>query len=119
MPPARTGNSYLNFIASHDGIGMRPIEGILSNNKTKKFFERIKNNGGKFSHRKFMQIDKKVYEANISLFNALKFSDFDKSGKFSFIILDESVRFFCVVVIVVSVMFIIMSLSCCIIYFHI
>ena len=84
MPPARTGNSYLNFIASHDGIGMRPIEGILTNNKTKNLFERIKNNGGKFSHRKFMQIDKKVYEANISLFNALKFSDFDKSGKFSF-----------------------------------
>ena len=41
MPPARTGNSYLNFIASHDGIGMRPIEGILSNNKTKNLFERI------------------------------------------------------------------------------
>ena len=83
MPPAKDGNAYLNFIATHDGIGMRPIEGILDNNKTKKLFKRIENNGGKFSHRKFMQIDKKVYEANISLFNALKFSDTDRSGQFS------------------------------------
>ena len=30
MPPAREGNAYLNFISSHDGIGMRPVEGILN-----------------------------------------------------------------------------------------
>ena len=41
MPPARAGNSYLNFISSHDGIGMRPVEGILSDIKLKKFFNRI------------------------------------------------------------------------------
>ena len=28
MPPAQVGNAYLNFIASHDGIGMRPAEGV-------------------------------------------------------------------------------------------
>ena len=30
MPPARHGRSYFNFIASHDGIGVRPIEGLLA-----------------------------------------------------------------------------------------
>ena len=84
MPPSRNGNAYLNFIASHDGLGMRPIEGILNNAQTKLFFRRIKKNGGKFSHRKFMKINKKVYEANITLFNAFRYSDFDKSGLFGF-----------------------------------
>ena len=31
LPSTKPGNSYLNFIASHDGIGMRPVEGILNN----------------------------------------------------------------------------------------
>tara|TARA_B000000609_G_scaffold135620_1_gene111362 strand:+ start:2464 stop:4209 length:1746 start_codon:yes stop_codon:yes gene_type:complete len=83
MPPSRNGSAYLNFIASHDGLGMRPIEGILNNAQTKTFFRRIKKNGGKFSHRKFMKINKKVYESNISLFNVLKYSDTDLEGKYS------------------------------------
>ena len=29
MPPAQQGNAYLNFLSSHDGIGMRPLEGII------------------------------------------------------------------------------------------
>ena len=29
MPPAPMGCAYLNFTASHDGIGMRPAEGLL------------------------------------------------------------------------------------------
>ena len=36
MPPAQLGNAYLNFIASHDGIGMRPAEGVLSDKEIKK-----------------------------------------------------------------------------------
>ena len=34
MPPTRNGQTYLNFLASHDGIGMRPIEGILNKNQS-------------------------------------------------------------------------------------
>ena len=30
MPPAQLGCAYLNFTASHDGIGMRPADGITS-----------------------------------------------------------------------------------------
>ncbi|HCS54730.1 MAG TPA: alpha-amylase, partial [Planctomycetaceae bacterium] len=29
MPPAPVGCTYLNFTASHDGIGMRPAEGLV------------------------------------------------------------------------------------------
>ena len=84
FPIAKLNNNYLNFIASHDGIGMRPIEGILSTNTQKKFLIRLKKNGGEFSYRKVLGVKKKVYEANITLFNAFKYSDFDKSGIFGF-----------------------------------
>ena len=84
FPIAKLNNNYLNFIASHDGIGMRPTEGILSTNTQKKFLIRLKKNGGEFSYRKVQGVKKKVYEANITLFNAFKCSDFDKSGIFGF-----------------------------------
>ena len=83
MPPAQINNAYLNFIASHDGIGMRPAEGILDNIILDKLFKRVKKNGGKFSFRK-VESDNKVYEANITLFDALKRTDFDKDGIFAF-----------------------------------
>ena len=83
LPSAKPGNSYLNFIASHDGIGMRPTEGILNKKSLDNFLKRLKKNGSKFSFRKVQDISKKVYEANITVFDALKKSDFDPDGKFS------------------------------------
>ncbi len=82
MPPAQINNAYLNFIASHDGIGMRPAEGILDNIILDKLFKRVEKNGGKFSFRK-VETKNKVYEVNITLFDALKRTDFDKDGNFA------------------------------------
>ena len=42
LPNAKLGNSYLNFIASHDGIGMRPTEGILNKKSLNSFLKRLK-----------------------------------------------------------------------------
>ena len=81
LPNTKNGNSYLNFIASHDGIGMRPTEGILSKKILNNFLLRLKKNGSKFSYRK-VQNKKKVYEANITVFDALKKSDYDPNGEF-------------------------------------
>ena len=82
MPPARNGNTYLNFLASHDGIGMRPIEGILNELQSNKMFSRIKKNNGKFSYRKIQGKGKKIYEANITLFDLLSRTDYDKKGNY-------------------------------------
>ena len=82
LPSTMIGNNYLNFIASHDGIGMRPVEGYLNKKNLSKFFRRLKKNGGRLSHRKVQGSSKKVYEANITLFNAFKKTDYDKKGKF-------------------------------------
>ncbi len=83
LPKSKNGNCYLNFIASHDGIGMRPTEGLLSNKVLKDFLNRLKKNGSKFSYRKIQNKSKKVYEANITVFDALKKTNYD-NGKFAF-----------------------------------
>ena len=82
LPSTKYGNCYLNFIASHDGIGIRPTEGILNEKTLSSFLKRLKKNGSKFSYRKVQNKSKKVYEANITVFDALKKSDFDPKGLF-------------------------------------
>ena len=84
LPNTKKGNSYLNFIASHDGIGIRPTEGIFSKKLLNNFLLRLKKNGSKFSYRKINNKKKKVYEANITVFDALKKSNSDLNGKFAF-----------------------------------
>ena len=82
LPATKIGNNYLNFIASHDGIGMRPVEGYLNKENLSRFFKRLKINGGQLSYRKIQGSSKKVYEANITLFDAFKKTDFDKIGRY-------------------------------------
>ena len=83
LPNTKNENCYLNFIASHDGIGIRPTEGLLNEQTLNNFLKRLKKNGSKFSYRKVQNKVKKVYEANITVFNALKKSDYDQKGKFN------------------------------------
>ena len=83
FPCLKKGTSYLNFLASHDGVGMRPVEGLLTKSSLNKLFSRLKKNGGEFSYRKINGSKKQVYEANITLFNTFKASDFDENGNYS------------------------------------
>ena len=84
LPSLKLGNSYLNFLASHDGIGMRPIEGLLKGKNVNDLLKRLKKNGAKFSFRKIQNKSRKIYEANITIFNALKKTNFDKKGNYFF-----------------------------------
>lgn len=51
MPPAYNGTAFFNFIASHDGIGLRPVEGILSETEIDTLANQIESFGGKISWR--------------------------------------------------------------------
>ena len=82
LPNTKNGNCYLNFIASHDGIGIRPTEGLFNKKTLNNFLKRLRKNGSKFSYRKINNKTKKVYEANITVFDALKKSDYDQKGIF-------------------------------------
>lgn len=70
LQPAPEGCSYLNFIASHDGIGMRPLEGLVSEERTAALIERVRERGGFVSLRQLPDGSERVYEINSALFSA-------------------------------------------------
>lgn len=72
MPPAQLGCTYFNFVASHDGIGMRPAEGLLPDDDINQMVDTICDFGGKISKRSANGGGEKIYELNISLFEAFK-----------------------------------------------
>ncbi|MEM7234039.1 MAG: sugar phosphorylase [Planctomycetota bacterium] len=71
MPPAQAGTAYLNFLASHDGIGLRPAEGLLSPEELSTLVGTLRSFGGHVSMRATGDGEEKPYELNISLFDAL------------------------------------------------
>jgi sucrose phosphorylase len=72
MPPAQHGTAYFNFIASHDGIGLRPAEGLLSDEELDCLIATMEGFGGHVSYRALEGGERKPYEINISLFDALQ-----------------------------------------------
>ncbi len=72
MPPAQNGTFYFNFIASHDGIGLRPAEGLLSDEELAQLVAVMERFGGHVSFRALENGESKPYEINISLFDALQ-----------------------------------------------
>ena len=72
MPPAQNGTAYFNFIASHDGIGLRPAEGLLSDEELDTLIKTMQHFGGHVSYRALEDGRSKPYEINISLFDALQ-----------------------------------------------
>lgn len=71
MPPARGGTTYFNFLASHDGIGMRPVDGLLSEAERARLLDTLTRFGGKISLRTGPDGAAHPYEVNISLIDAL------------------------------------------------
>ena len=72
MPPGPVGCTYLNFTASHDGIGMRPAEGLLSEDEQRQLVDTVVRHGGRVSTRRMSDGTEKPYELNISLFDAYR-----------------------------------------------
>jgi sucrose phosphorylase len=62
---------FFNFIASHDGIGMLPAHGILTDEEIKDVIDQVSQHGGLLSHRSNPDGSMTVYELNTTLFDAL------------------------------------------------
>ena len=71
MPPAQMGCAYLNFSASHDGVGMRPAEGILPAEEIARMIACVKGQGGLVSMRTMPDGSEQPYELNVTFFDAL------------------------------------------------
>lgn len=63
--------TYLNLTASHDGIGMRPAEGILSDDQRKELCDLARRHGGDITGKRNSDGSVSVYELNITFFDAL------------------------------------------------
>lgn len=71
-PPALQGCAYLNFTASHDGIGLRPTEGVLPDAEVGQMLQTLQSFGGRISMRRGPGGVEKPYEVNISYFEAMQ-----------------------------------------------
>ncbi|GAA4225398.1 sucrose phosphorylase [Sagittula marina] len=71
MPPAPQGCAYLNFTSSHDGIGMRPAEGLLPDEEIAKMISTVMDSGGRASMRALPDGGTAVYELNATFFSAV------------------------------------------------
>jgi len=69
LPPHCT---YFNFTASHDGVGLRGLEGILDRHEIDDLIECMHRYGGFVSMKANSDGEPTPYEINISLFDALQ-----------------------------------------------
>jgi len=72
MPPAQIGTFYFNFIASHDGIGLRPAKGLLGDDDIDQLVNTMQSAGARISWRAVEGGRNEPYEINVSLFDALQ-----------------------------------------------
>ncbi|MEJ2167923.1 MAG: sugar phosphorylase [Desulfobacterales bacterium] len=64
-------NTFFNFTASHDGIGVRPLEGILPPPELEALIEVVQTNGGQVSYKRNPDGSDSPYELNITYVDAI------------------------------------------------
>lgn len=63
---------YFNFTASHDGIGVRPLEGLVPEEEFEQLVQSTKERGGYVSYKTDEDGNESPYELNITYFDAFK-----------------------------------------------
>jgi glycosidase len=64
------GCTFLNFTASHDGVGLRPLEGLVPTAEVETMLAAMRERGGYISTRRKPDGSDSPYELNISWFDA-------------------------------------------------
>ena len=72
LPQLKGDKTFFNFTASHDGIGVRPLEGLLPENEKLNLVENMKSFGGFVNYKANPDGSTSPYELNITYFDALK-----------------------------------------------
>ncbi len=65
------GMTFFNFTASHDGIGVRPLQGLVSSDRRDLLVEEVRRRGGLVNMRRRPDGSESPYELNITYFSAL------------------------------------------------
>ncbi|MGG3470418.1 sugar phosphorylase [Neobacillus pocheonensis] len=75
LEPTTNATSFFNFLSSHDGVGMRPTEGILSEEEKQFMVDKTITHGGLVSFKDNGDGTKSPYELNINYLDALTHPD--------------------------------------------
>lgn len=65
------GTTFFNFTASHDGVGVRPLEGHVDDARLQNLVDRVRDLGGAIGTRRQPNGDDTPYELNVSYLSAL------------------------------------------------
>ncbi|MBZ0318745.1 MAG: sugar phosphorylase [Anaerolineae bacterium] len=66
-----TRTTFFNFTASHDGIGVRPVEGILNPTEMDHLLGHVESRGGRVSYKSNTDGSSSPYELNITYLDAV------------------------------------------------
>lgn len=85
LEPTTPQTTYFNFLASHDGIGLRPTEGILTPDEVAEMCRRVETQGGRVSYRTGPDGGQSAYELNCNYLDAISLphdTDQSRAAKF-------------------------------------
>ncbi len=71
LPDLPKGCTYLNFTSSHDGIGVRPLTGLIDNDELNALITKVTEREGDVSWRDNGDGTQSPYELNITYFSAM------------------------------------------------
>lgn len=80
LPEPPPGCTFFNFTASHDGIGVRPLEGLVPDEEFDYLVECAKERGGFVSYKTNADGSQSPYELNITYFDAFAEPGREESG---------------------------------------
>lgn len=70
LPSPPDGTTFFNFLSSHDGIGVRPVDNLLTTDQVRAMTEKVRSHGGQVSNR-LVEGKETPYEMNITFYDAL------------------------------------------------
>ncbi|WP_022954139.1 sugar phosphorylase [Leucothrix mucor] len=72
LTPPPEGCTYFNFTASHDGIGVRPLEGLLPDDVLKQLLDDMRAGGAYVSTRRNTEGKDVPYEINVTYYDSFR-----------------------------------------------
>ncbi len=91
LPRPADRTAFFNFTASHDGIGLRPIEGILTAGEIQCLIESTEQRGGRVSYKANPDGSSSPYELNITYVDAVAPPDLPEATRIASFILSQAV----------------------------
>ncbi|GIM47939.1 sucrose phosphorylase [Collibacillus ludicampi] len=91
LEPISDRTTFFNFLASHDGIGVMPAKGILSEEEIQAMVKKVKDHGGYVSYKNNGDGTQSPYELNINYFDALSHPEDPEDLKVKRFIVSQSI----------------------------